>query len=161
MQVKVKLLNENAELPKYAHYGTDMGADIKATSMEYQADRDRYIYHTGLAFEVPKGFGMLIFPRSSNTKTECYLANSVGILDSSYRGELIFIYKLRTRREDLFPGFDEELACLEMENELAPYKVGDRVGQIVIVPYPVIDYIESEELSETDRGTGGFGSTGA
>ncbi len=77
-----------------------------------------------------------------------------------YRGELMFIYKLRTRREDLFPGVDKELACLEMENELAPYKVGERIGQIVIVPYPIIDYIESEELSETDRGTGGFGSTG-
>jgi dUTP pyrophosphatase len=82
MQVKVKRLNENAELPKYSHFGTDMGADVKAVSVEYQADKDRYVYHTGLAFEVPKGFGMLIFPRSSNTKTECYLPNSVGVLDS-------------------------------------------------------------------------------
>lgn len=160
MQIKVKKLNENAVLPHYAHYGTDMGADLTAIDYKYDPEKDRYIYKTGLAFEIPKGFGMLIVPRSSNGKTEAYLANHIGVIDSNYRGEVMFIYKLRTRRQDLFPGVDEKLASLEMENELAPYKIGDRIGQAIILPYPIIDYIESDELSETDRGEGGFGSTG-
>lgn len=160
MQIKVKLLNENATLPKYAHYGTDMGADITCTSVEYQEDKDRFVYHTGLAFEVPKGFGMLIFPRSSNTKTDAYLANSVGVLDSGYRGELMFIFKLRDSLRPILNGIDEEHRNEFIINNYAPYQVGDRVGQIIIIPYPIIEYVESEELSDTDRGTGGFGSTG-
>lgn len=143
MIVKFKKLTENAVAPKYAHYGTDMGADITCTSYEYDEVKDRFIYHTGLAFEVPKGYGMLIFPRSSNTKTESYLPNSVGVLDSSYRGELMFIYKNRTAG-----------------HIVPPYKEGERIGQVIIFPYPIIDYQEVDELSETDRGTSGFGSTG-
>ena len=143
MQIKFKKLNEKAVTPKYAHPGVDMGMDITCTSYEYDEDKDRFIYHTGLAFEVPTGYGMLIFPRSSNTKTEAYLPNSVGILDSSYRGELMFIYKNRTS------------GLLK-----PPYEVGDRIGQIVILPYPQISFEEVEELSETERGTGGFGSSG-
>lgn len=159
MQVKVKKLHPDAVLPKYAHHGTDMGADLTVVDYKYDAEKDRFIYHTGLAFEIPKGFGMLIVPRSSNTKTECYLPNSVGVIDSGYRGEVMFIYKLRTRREDLFPGVDPKLAALEMENEFSPYKIGDRLGQAIILPYPIIDYIESETLEDSERGTNGFGST--
>ena len=159
MKVKVKKLNPNAELPKYAHYGEDMGADITAISVEYQADRDRFVYHTGLSFEVPKGFGMLIFPRSSNTKTESYLPNSIGVLDAGYRGELMFIYKLRDSLKPIINGIDEEHRNEFIINNYAPYQVGDRIGQVIIIPYPIIDYIEAEELSETVRGTGGFGST--
>ena len=160
MQVKVKKLNENAVIPKYAHFGTDMGADITCIGVEYDAEKDRFIYHTGLAFEVPQGYGMLIFPRSSNTKTEAYLPNSVGILDSSYRGELMFIYKLRDNLRSTINMFDSKYREEYLMNNYAPYKVGDRIGQIVIIPYPIIEYIESEELSDTERGTGGFGSTG-
>lgn len=160
MKVKVKKLCDNAVLPKYAHYGTDMGADITCTSVEYDKEKDRFIYHSGLSFEVPQGFGMLIFPRSSNTKTESYLPNSVGVLDSSYRGELMFIYKLRTRREDISGDNNYPVSEYTMLNDYSPYKVGDRIGQIIIFPYPTIDYVESEELSETERGENGFGSTG-
>ena len=136
-----------------------MGMDIVCTSYEYDSKYDRFMYHTGLAFEIPEGYGMLIFPRSSNTKTDAYLANSVGILDASYRGELVFAYKLRTSFDVLFPN-GNELNYLEMENELAPYKVGDRIGQIVILPYPQIEFNEVSELSETERGTdGGFNRT--
>lgn len=160
MKIKVKLLNENAVLPKYAHSGTDMGADITCTSVEYQEEKDRFVYHTGLAFEIPKGFGMLIFPRSSNTKTESYLPNSVGILDSGYRGELMFIYKLRDSLRSIISGISEEHRNEFIINNYAPYQVGDRIGQVVILPYPIIEYVESNELSETERGAGGFGSTG-
>ena len=150
MKVKVKKLNEKAVIPAYAHKDGDMGMDVTAISYEYDPMYDRYIYHTGLAFEVPKGYGMLIFPRSSNCKTEAYLANSVGVLDSNYRGELMFVFKNRTHIDTV---------DYEIENELAPYKVGDRVGQIVIIPYPEIEFDEVDELSDTERGTGGFGST--
>lgn len=152
MKVKIKKLNDKAVIPAYAHTDGDMGMDITAISYEYDPVYDRFIYHTGLAFEVPKGYGMLIFPRSSNCKTEAYLCNSVGILDSNYRGELMFMFKNRTCT-------DANTVQYEVENEFAPYKAGDRVGQIVIIPYPIIEFEEVDELSNSDRGTGGFGST--
>lgn len=160
MEIKIKKLNEKAIIPTYAHPGTDMGLDITCIDYEYDSIRDRYIYHTGLSFEIPEGYGMLIFPRSSNTKTEAYLPNSVGILDSGYRGELMFIYKLRSTRAQLFNYDDNALENLELMNEYAPYKVGDRIGQIIIIPYPQIEFKEVEELSNSERGDGGFGSTG-
>ena len=142
MKVKVKKLNEDAVIPAYAHKDGDRGMDITAISVEYDKDHDRYIYHSGLAFEVPEGYGMLIFPRSSNTKTNAYLGNSVGILDSNYRGELMIVYKNR-----------------DFVNMTPPYNVGDRVAQIVIIPYPKIEFEEVDELNETERNSGGFGST--
>lgn len=141
--VKIKKLVDNAVIPFYAHPG-DAGMDITCTSLEYDEKNDCIMYHTGLAFEVPKGYVMLIFTRSSNRKTNFYLTNAVGVLDSSYRGELMMAYKCR----------DNGLL-----NEV-PYKVGDRIGQIMILPYPLIRFVEVDELSETERGTGGFGSTG-
>lgn len=156
MKIRIKKLNENAVIPTYKHIGVDMGMDIVAISYEYDKIHDRFMYHTGLAFEIPEGYGMLIFPRSSNTKTEAYLANSVGILDSSYRGELMFAYKLRDPSEKYLDyNDDKDLMYLEIENELAPYKIGDKIGQIVILPYPQIEFEEVEELSTTERGTDG------
>lgn len=160
MNVKVKKLVPEAVIPAYAHPGVDMGMDVTAVSVEYDKVHDRFIYHTGLAFEVPTGYGMLIFPRSSNTKTDCYLGNSVGVLDSSYRGELLVVFKNRTSRLMAFPDGDENLNTLEYENEFRPYKVGERICQIVIIPYPQIEFTEVDELSATERGDGGFGSTG-
>lgn len=160
MKVLIKKLVPEAILPSYKHvdlYGNpnDMGMDITCTSYEYDYLHDRFLYHTGLAFKLPQGYGMLIFPRSSNTKTNAYLANSVGILDSTYTGELIFGYKIRDSFETLFPTGDKELNKLEIENELAPYKPGDKIGQIVILPYPAIEFLEVNELPDTDRGTDG------
>lgn len=160
MKVLIKKLNPDAVLPEYKHVDiynnpNDMGMDITCIGYDYDAKYDRFLYHTGLAFKIPQGYGMLIFPRSSNTKTEAYLANSVGILDSTYTGELIFAYKLRTPFDQLFPEGDIELNRLEMYNELAPYKIGDKIGQIVILPYPSVDFVEVNELPETDRGADG------
>lgn len=81
IQVKIKKLVPEAVIPTYAKDG-DMGMDVTATSVEYDKKLDCFVYHTGLAFELPKGYGMLIFPRSSNRKTNSYMANHVGILDS-------------------------------------------------------------------------------
>jgi dUTP pyrophosphatase len=161
MKVLIKRLTNNATIPSYKHVDVngipnDMGMDITCTSYEYDADRDRFIYHTGLAFKLPQGYGMLIFPRSSNTKTELYLANSVGILDSTYTGELILCYKLRDQIE-AYLGKESDLGLrnLEVYNEKSPYKVGDRIGQIVIMPFPKVEFEEVEKLPETDRGSDG------
>lgn len=145
IDIKFKKLVPEAVVPEYAHAG-DAGMDITCTSYEYDKELDCFIYHSGLAFEVPEGYVMLIFPRSSNRKTDYYLTNSVGVLDSTYRGELMFAFK---KRDDNRENYNKP-----------PYEVGDRIGQIIILPYPFVTMIESEVLSETDRGTGGFGSTG-
>ena len=145
LNIKVKKLVPEAVIPFYAKPG-DAGMDITCTSFDYDRRNDCYMYHTGLAFEVPEGYVMLIFPRSSNRKTEYYLANHVGVLDSGYRGELMLAFKKRDDNSDSF--------------NKPPYGVKERIGQIIILPYPMVQMIESETLSETDRGTGGFGSTG-
>lgn len=192
LRVKIKKLVPEAVIPVYAKDG-DMGMDVTATSVEYDKKLDCFVYHTGLAFELPKGYGMLIFPRSSNRKTNSYMANHVGILDSGYRGELLLCFKykdsvpsiLSTLRSDKFiervannvdirdakalaaalikttndiVSDDSELN--EFMMNFAPYKVGDRIGQIVIVPYPTVKFEETDILSESERGAGGHGSTG-
>lgn len=135
VRVKVKKLRGDAIVPKYARVG-DAGMDVVAVSKELT---DKYVqYGTGLSFEVPEGYVMLIFPRSSVSKKDLSLANSVGILDSGYRGELIFRFK-RFGEDD--------------------YEIGERVAQIMILPFPQVEFVESKELSETERGEGGFGST--
>lgn len=163
MKVKIKKLSENAVIPQYAKPG-DAGMDVTATSIKVTND---YIeYGTGLAFEVPEGYVMLIFPRSSVSKYDLSLANSVGVLDSSYRGEL----KLRFKRNYYIKHFGDNktLEKSAFERYISPremlicdklYKVGDRIGQIMILPYPIIEFEETDELSETERGIGGFGST--
>ena len=162
MEVKIKKLNENAQIPKYADNGC-AGMDIVATSVNITDD---YIeYGTGLAFEVPPGYVMLIFPRSSNSNKDLILSNSVGVLDSSYRGELRFRYKRHYRITDIDTAGVANYVPYNCSDSFAwssnkIYAVGDRIGQIIILPYPQITFKEVAELSETERGTGGFGSTG-
>ena len=114
------------------------------TSIEYDLKNDCYICHTGVAVELPYGYGMLLFPRSSNRKTDLYLPNSVGVVDSNYRGEIMFCYKNR----DIKTSTDFQ------------YSVGERIGQLIIFPYPKINFNIVDELSNSERGEGGFGSTG-
>lgn len=148
MDVKIKKLNENAVIPSYAH-DTDAGLDLVATSYEYKDDIKCHVYGTGLAFEIPKGYVGLIFPRSSNRKTESYLTNHVGVIDSGYRGEVMFSFKTRDFKEG------------EIQQLNKPYEIGDRVGQLIIMPYPKIKFVEVDELSDSDRGENGHGSTGS
>ena len=156
MQVKIKKLVENAVIPFYAKQG-DAGLDLTATSKEYDSYGNT-VYGTGLAFEIPEGYFGLLVPRSSNSKTDLRLTNSSGILDSSYRGEVMFKY-----RNDNYVKMDEGMQAhlviggIEFVNE---YEVGDRIGQLIILPYPKIELIEVEELSKTERGEGGYGSSG-
>lgn len=141
MKVKIKKLNDFATIPAYATDGS-AGMDITAISKTYDDDGN-IVYGTGLAFEIPQGYVGLLFPRSSNAKMNLILTNSVGVIDSDYRGEVTFKFK----RAD---------ASCEGEQ----YTIGDRIGQMVIVPYPHIEWEEVKELSATKRGKQGYGSTG-
>lgn len=141
MDVKIKKLDPKAVIPKYAKPG-DAGLDLTAISYK-RDDYDNFVYCTGLAIEIPEGYVGLLFPRSSNRKTYAYMTNHVGVIDSGYRGEIMITYKNR-----------------EVTHFQEPYHVGDRVAQLIIMPYPTINLVEVEELSETERGEGGHGSTG-
>ena len=121
--------------------------DLVATSLKKSAGF--YEYGTGLAMEIPEGYVGLIFPRSSISKTDHYLRNSVGVVDSGYRGEI----KIRMSAPT------NTLNCLWLLGG-EEYKEGDRVAQLVIMKLPSVNFQEVEELSDTDRGEGGFGSTG-
>jgi dUTP pyrophosphatase len=140
MKVKVKKLHPDAVIPKYAKAG-DAGLDLTAVSKEWDEAKEKIVFGTGLAVEIPEGYVGLIFPRSSICKTNIALSNSVGVIDSGYRGEIKFFFSPGPRPK-------------------ANYEVGDRVGQLVIMPYPTIELVESETLSASERGDGGFGSSG-
>jgi dUTP pyrophosphatase len=141
MQVRVKKLHDSAVVPAYSKPG-DAGMDLTAISMEKDS-HGNVVYGTGLAIEIPEGYVGLIFPRSSNSKTDLYLTNHVGVIDSGYRGEIMFKFR----------------ANPSLINARI-HRPGDRVGQLIIIPYPQVTLVESAELSDTERGDGGFGSTG-
>jgi len=140
MQVKIKKINPSAVIPTYAKDG-DAGMDVIATSV-ISEDVFQITYGLGIALEIPNGFVGLVFPRSSIRKTDLSLTNCVGVIDSGYRGELQATFRKHR-------GVASTI-----------YAVGDRVAQIMIIPHPPIEFEVSEELSNTERGEGGFGSTG-
>ena len=152
MQVKIKKLSPEAVIPSYAKVG-DAGMDLVATSMKF--DGTQITYGTGLAMEIPEGFVGLVFPRSSIRKTGLQLSNSVGVIDSGYRGELQATFNKVFGGERMY---DETKNTEDTSNNF--YKVGDRIAQIIIIPHPQIEFDEVNELSDTERGEGGFGSTG-
>ena len=162
LKKKKKKLNENAVIPTYAKYG-DAGMDLVATS-KYYDDNGNIVYGTGLAFEIPKGYVGLLFPRSSNSKQQLLLSNSVGVIDSGYRGEVMLKFKSSASSfslKSLFKLiFNQDAKITIINNVKTSYNVGERIGQIIILPYPKIEFEEAEELSETERNTGGYGSTG-
>lgn len=155
LQVKFKLLHPAAVVPKYAKAG-DAGMDITAIdngTNVFPADKPGNSfyyreYSTGLAIEIPEGYVGLIFPRSSISSTGFFLSNSVGVIDSGYRGEIKFRFKV-----------DAAGYLLQGVKALQAYQAGDRVGQLIIMPYPKVQLIQVDELSETERGDKGFGST--
>ena len=153
MEVKIKKLKPNAVIPTYAKDG-DAGMDLVATSVISDTP-EQITYGMGIALEIPEGFVGLIFPRSSVRKTGLDLSNAVGGCDSGYRGELQATFN------KVFGGerfYDETKLTEVTSNDF--YKVGDRIAQIMIIPYPPIEFIEADVLSNTERGEGGFGSTG-
>ncbi len=140
MKIKIKKLKDNAVVPVYAKTG-DAGLDLVATEI-INKDTFQITYGTGLAMEIPAGYVGLVFPRSSIRKYDLSLTNCVGVIDSGYRGEIQATF----RRHKGVASTD--------------YEVGDKIAQMIIVPYPSIEFIGVDELSETERGTGGFGSSG-
>lgn len=142
MLVPVKKLHPNAVIPKYAKHG-DAGLDLTAISINEDTS-DQIVYGTGLAIQIPYGYVGLLFPRSSICNKTIHLSNSVGMLDSGYRGEIKFV-------------FNHRAYTWEKRNL---YQVGDRIGQLLIIPYPHIELIETNDLLPSERGVGAFGSTG-
>ncbi len=137
MNVNIKRLHPKAVIPKYAKEG-DAGMDLFVTEIKSKNKFD-VTYGFGIALEIPEGYVGLIFPRSSIRNQDLILSNSVGVIDSGYRGEIQSTFK-RTGANR--------------------YEIGDKAAQIILLPYPSITFKEVEELSNTDRGQGGFGSTG-
>lgn len=150
MFIKIKKLHKDAVIPTYGSdgagafdiYAIEDGAPMSSGSIQ--------VFRTGLSFEIPAGFAMMIYSRSGHGFTyNVRLTNCTGIIDSDYRGELKVKLERFTRYE--FNGTMEAFVV----------KKGDRIAQGIILPVPRVSFIETEELSETVRGTGGFGSTGA
>jgi dUTP pyrophosphatase len=153
MKVRIKKINPLAQIPTYAKDG-DAGMDVIATSIISDTPT-QITYGLGIALEIPNGFVGLVFPRSSIRKTGLQLSNSVGVIDSGYRGELQATFNKLFGGEAMY----DEMKVKEIQpNDF--YKVGDRVAQIMIIPHPPIEFEEANELSDTERGEGGFGSTG-
>ena len=138
MKIKFKKLSPSAVVPRKAH-ASDAGFDLTCTRYEV-TNGELFTYHTDIAVEIPDGYVGLLFPRSSIYKQDLFLTNSVGVIDSGYRGEVTAKF-----RPHLFA---------------KPYDKGDRVAQMIIMPYPHVDFVEVDELSDSDRGDGGYGSTG-
>lgn len=141
MKIRFTKLTENAVTPSKAH-ATDAGFDLTATSKKIDT-AGNFVYGTGIAVEIPEGYMGLVFPRSSIAKKTLTLTNSVGVIDSGYRGEIMAKFcdnKLTARGE--------------------VYEVGERIAQLIILPYPAVEFEEAESLSDSDRGVGGYGSTG-
>lgn len=140
MEVKIKLI-EDGKMPVKMHE-TDAGFDCYAREIEYQFESGKIKYNLGFAIEIPKGYVGLVFPRSSVCKHDLLLTNSVGVIDSDFRGEVSAVFVVT---KTPFPKH---------------YDKGDRVCQLIIIPYPEIELKQVERLSETERGEGGYGSTG-
>lgn len=170
IDVKFKKLIPEAVIPTKAH-PTDVGFDLTATKVNVT---ENYVeYETGIALQLPPGYFAIITPRSSNSKKDLLLANSIGIIDNSYIGELKFRYKrilMPVMQKIMIAPPTGDPVQDEMNTQEVPsltyrdnyiYKVGERIGQLIILPYPEINLIETQELYETDRGDGGFGSSGA
>lgn len=150
MQVKIKKVRNNAVIPTYAKPG-DAGLDLTVCHVERQDSLMQTKVYFGLSIEIPNGYVGLIFPRSSIFQKGVFLSNSVGVIDSGYRGEISAVF-YQSEKNIVIPDV----------GVIAPlgYNVGERAAQLIIMPYPQIEFVEVEELSDTERGVGGYGSSG-
>jgi dUTP pyrophosphatase len=162
MKIHFKKLVPEAQKPKFGKPG-DAGADLVATSVDFSREH-QVVYGTGLAVEIPEGMVGLIFPRSSIRDKEITLSNSVGVIDSGYRGEIMVTFNIRMDNI-IAQEIGEAESLEELSEQLYDlpydvYNIGDRIAQLVIMPVPLAYYVEVDELSETERGKEGHGSTG-
>lgn len=143
-KVSVQILRSGAKLPSFGSAfaaGADLCACVDAPSVTLQSGETKLI-PTGLAMEIPEGYVGLIYARSGiAAKRGLAPANKVGVIDSDYRGEIL-------------------VALHNHSDEPQKIENGERIAQIVLTPYLAVDYIQAETLTDTDRGSGGFGSTG-
>lgn len=141
MKVAIQKLDERAVVPSY---GSDdsAGADLYAIEDTVIAPGQTVLVHTGLAMEIPAGYGGFIYARSGlATKQGLAPANKVGVIDADYRGEIM-------------------VALLNHSKETRTVAAGERIAQLVIAPFLRAEFEVQKELSDTVRGSGGFGSTG-
>jgi dUTP pyrophosphatase len=139
MKVRIKKLHPDAVIPTYAKHG-DGAMDLRSVSVSHDYTNDYLEYDTGIIYEIPEGYIGLLLPRSSITNKNMVLKNSIGLIDSGYRGSIKFRFI--------------QVGGVNI------YDIGDKVGQILILPYPQIELEEVEELSDSERNIGGFGSSG-
>lgn len=141
MKIKIKKLNSDAILPSYAHKG-DAGMDVYSCEDCMIYPRDRKAVSTGLSFEIPQGSEIQVRPKSGLVLNHgLTLLNAPGTLDSGYRGEL-------------------KIILFNTSKEVYEVKKGQKIAQIILARYEEAEIEETEELSVTERGEGGFGSTG-
>ena len=140
MKIKIKLAHVNAKVPTYAHI-SDGCFDLYAADKVYDPANNMIEYDTGVVFEIPDDHVGLVFMRSSVCKTPHLLRNGVGVIDSSYRSTVKFKF-------------------LAVSPNPEQYEVGNRVGQMMIIPRPKIEFDVADELTEGERGESGFGGSG-
>ena len=143
ISVPIKRLDPTVELPTYAYEG-DAGLDLRSNEDVILAPLERRLISTGLAVAIPEGYAGFVQPRSGMAlKRGLSMANTPGLIDSHYRGEL-------------------KVVAVNLD-PTAPIKIerGERIAQLVIQKVPVVQLVEVYELDETDRGAGGFGSSGS
>lgn len=144
MEIRFRKLHQDAVEP---FHGSKMAAgyDLTAVDEEWDDENKVMVYHTGIAVEIPRGYAGFVFPRSSIYRKTLLQTNSVGVIDADYRGEILVKYALR---------------WCGVGKEFVPYEVGERIAQLIIMPVERVIWIESDTLSETERGAKGYGSSG-
>lgn len=147
MEIKIKRLHPMVTIPKYATEFSacfDLCAYMPHNSISFQSS---HIFNTGLIFEIPRGYAMMIYSRSGHGfNGDMRLANCVGVIDSDYRGEV----KVKLTKDDAYQDFRVHATVTH----------GDRIAQAMIIPVPDVNFIEVDDLTGTERGAGGLGSTG-
>lgn len=152
MKVRFKRLNPLAKTPARAH-STDAGFDLVAVSAKVE-ENGCLCYGTGLAFEIPEGYAGFVFSRSSVSNYSLSQANCVGVIDSGYRGEVSVKFKPTLEFMDTD---NPDHTAYRIPKR---YNVGERIAQLIVMPVPEIDFEEAADLDDSERGTGGYGSTG-
>ncbi|RNB88891.1 dUTP diphosphatase [Brevibacillus nitrificans] len=165
-QVKIKKLHPDAVIPQYAR-AMDAGFDLVAVEDVLIAPGESVKVPTGLAFALPEGFELQVRPRSGiSAKTKLRLSNAPGTIDAGYRGEVAILVDNTREASRAYKNVcldaSEKEVTLDKEVDIHSYliKKGDRLAQGVIAIVPVAQFEVVDELDETERGTGGFGSSG-
>ena len=156
LKINIETCHENAVIPEYQNYG-DAGMDLVATE-KIKDNAFQLWFKTGLKIEIPNGYVGLIYPRSSISKKDLMLANSVGVIDSGFRGEV----QVRFNKTGDFHPYRYQVGEIQVRfnKNITEYQVGDRIAQLIILPYPQVSFNEVDSLEDSERGKGGFGSTG-